>query len=129
MTRTWLSQILAVIRLEVKKTFFAKRGLWIYLLAFMPLALFLAHAVAIGYQNQAREHLASRNQKPLTYQDLTSISKGMSREEVIARLGKPPSSHSWEEPRQGESGECHVVVNEFYRYTDGASDLGIRFED
>jgi hypothetical protein len=129
MTRTWFSQILAVIRLEMKKTFFAKRGLWIYLLAFMPLALFLAHAVSIEYHNETRERLASRNQKPLTYQDLTSISKGMSREEVIERLGKPPSAHSWEEPRQDESGQSHVVVNELYRYTDGASELSIRFED
>jgi ABC-type transport system involved in multi-copper enzyme maturation permease subunit len=124
MTRTWLRQILAVVRLEVKKTFFAKRGLWIYVLALMPLALFLAHAVSIGYQKEARERLASRNQKPLTYQDLASISKGMSREEVIERLGKPPSAHSWE---GGE--DDHRVLRESYRYTDGASDLYVRFED
>jgi len=129
MTRTWLAQILAVIRLEVKKTFFAKRGLWIYLLAFMPLALFVAHAIAIEYHHEARERLASRNQKPLTYQDLTSISKGMSREEVIERLGKAPSSHSWDESEQDESGHSHVVANELYRYSDGASDLAIQFED
>jgi hypothetical protein len=129
MTRTSISQILAVIRLEVKKTFFAKRGLWIYLLAFLPLALFLAHAVSIGYQNQARARLFSRNQKPLSYPDLASISKGMSREEVIERLGKPPSAYSWDEPRQEESGPSHLVVHESYHYTDGASDLHIWFED
>ena len=28
----------AVIRLEMRKTFFARRGLWIYLLALMPLS-------------------------------------------------------------------------------------------
>ena len=42
----WLAQILAVIRLELRKTFFAKRGLWIYILAFMPLLLFTAHALS-----------------------------------------------------------------------------------
>src|SRR5436190_20319569 len=41
----WFAQILAVIRLELRKTFFAKRGLWIYILAFMPLMLFTAHAI------------------------------------------------------------------------------------
>jgi hypothetical protein len=54
MTRLRLAQISAVIRLEVKKTFFAKRGLWIYLLALMPLALFVGHAVVKGYQDRDR---------------------------------------------------------------------------
>ena len=129
MRRAWLRQILAVIRLEVKKTFFAKRGLWIYLLALMPLALFLAHAASITYQNEARARLATHNQKPLRNQDLASISQGMSREEVIKRLGKPPSAYSWDEPRQDESGPSHVVVHEVYHYTDGESDLHVRLED
>ena len=133
MTRTWLSQILAVIRLEVKKTFLAKRGLWIYLLALMPLALFIAHAVSVGYENGARALLATRNQKPLTYQDLASISNGMSRKEVIERLGRPPSAYSWDEPGQDEprqeTGPSHVVVHESYHYSDGANDLHIRLED
>lgn len=43
----WLTQILAVIRLEWKKTFFAKRGLWIYLLALLPLAMFTAHSIVV----------------------------------------------------------------------------------
>src|SRR5215469_7426443 len=129
MTRTWLRQISAVIRLEWKKTFFAKRGLWIYLLALMPLALFLAHAVSVQYRKGALEGLARGNQKSLTAQDLASISKGMSRQEVIERLGKPPSAHSWDEPRQDESGQSHVVVNEVYHYSDGVDDLHVKFED
>ena len=42
MTRQRVSQILAVIRLECSKTFFARRGLWVYLLAFAPVLLFAA---------------------------------------------------------------------------------------
>ena len=33
MNRLWWTQIKAVIRLELRKTFFAKRGLWIYAVA------------------------------------------------------------------------------------------------
>ncbi len=44
--RLWWAQIKAVIRLEMKKTFFAKRGLWIYLVAALPVFLFIAFAVA-----------------------------------------------------------------------------------
>ena len=44
---TWLhvSQALAVLRLELKKSFLSRRGLWIYLLALMPVALFTMHSV------------------------------------------------------------------------------------
>lgn len=45
MKALWLSQIAAVLRLEMRKTFFAKRGLWIYLLAIAPLLIFLGHTI------------------------------------------------------------------------------------
>jgi ABC-type transport system involved in multi-copper enzyme maturation permease subunit len=45
LTNLRLAQIYAVFRLELKKTFFAKRGLWIYLLAFAPAALFAGHTI------------------------------------------------------------------------------------
>lgn len=45
MNALWLAQIKAVIRLEIKKTFFARRGLWIYLLALAPVALFLLKSI------------------------------------------------------------------------------------
>ena len=37
----------SVIRLEMRKTFFAKRGIWVYLLALAPAALFLADSIAV----------------------------------------------------------------------------------
>ena len=43
----WLAQIVAVIRLELRKTFFAKRGLWIYILAGLPLFLFSVRDFAV----------------------------------------------------------------------------------
>lgn len=45
MKTMWWAQIRAVIRLEMRKTFFAKRGLWIYLLALAPVVLFLGHSL------------------------------------------------------------------------------------
>jgi hypothetical protein len=39
----WKRQILAIMRIDLAKTFFAKRGLWIYLLAFVPVAPMLGH--------------------------------------------------------------------------------------
>lgn len=44
MKTLWLTQIAAVIRLEMRKTFFARRGLWVYLLALLPLVPFVGHS-------------------------------------------------------------------------------------
>jgi len=40
----WRAQVAAILRLEIKKNFLARRGLWIYLLALAPAALLWAHA-------------------------------------------------------------------------------------
>ena len=40
----WRAQILAILRLEVRKTFFTRRGFWIYFLAFAPVLLYAAHS-------------------------------------------------------------------------------------
>ena len=43
MSPLWLRQIGAVLRLELKKTFFSKRGWWIYCLAAAPVLISLMH--------------------------------------------------------------------------------------
>jgi ABC-type transport system involved in multi-copper enzyme maturation permease subunit len=43
----WRRQIAAVVRLELKKTLFARRGLWIYFLAFAPVLLYAAHSFVL----------------------------------------------------------------------------------
>jgi ABC-type transport system involved in multi-copper enzyme maturation permease subunit len=41
----WRRQIAGILRLELKKSFFARRGLWIYLLALGPLVLTIGHSL------------------------------------------------------------------------------------
>ena len=41
----WQRQILAIMRIDLAKTFFAKRGLWIYLLALAPVVPMLGHSL------------------------------------------------------------------------------------
>ena len=51
----WLSQIGLVIRLEMRKTFFSRRGLWVYLLALAPVLIFLGHSLSeISNRRNAR---------------------------------------------------------------------------
>jgi ABC-type transport system involved in multi-copper enzyme maturation permease subunit len=42
--KLWRAQVSAILRLEIKKNFLARRGLWIYLLAAAPALLLWAHA-------------------------------------------------------------------------------------
>jgi hypothetical protein len=50
MKTLWLTQIAAVLRLEMGKTFFSRRGLWIYLLALLPIGIFGAHSATMLYR-------------------------------------------------------------------------------
>jgi ABC-type transport system involved in multi-copper enzyme maturation permease subunit len=43
----WRRQIVAVVRLELKKTLFARRGLWIYFLAFALVLLYAVHSFVL----------------------------------------------------------------------------------
>src|SRR5216684_5303210 len=103
MVKVWLPQIKAVIRLEMKKTFFAKRGLWIYLVAGLPVLLFIAYAVATVHEQGLSAGIARQGEKPLAYQDLLAVQSGMTREEVVAMLGKPPVTFHWTENRPLEA--------------------------
>ena len=50
----WLRQIVAIMRIDLRKTFFAKRGLWIYLLAFAPEVPMVGHWLfSRGRQNDS----------------------------------------------------------------------------
>src|SRR3984885_14549211 len=45
MKKLWFTPLAAVLRLEMRKTFFSKRGLWVYLLALAPVAIFAAQTI------------------------------------------------------------------------------------
>jgi hypothetical protein len=136
MTRVWWAQIKAVIRLEMKKTFFAKRGLWIYLVAALPVLLFIAYAVATSHEQGLSAGIARQGEKPLAYRDLLAVQPGMTREEVVAMLGKPPVTFHWtetrsleaeksdtEKPDTGKKDATAEVLHEDYHYSDGQNDL------
>ena len=131
MTRILWAQIKAVIRLEMKKTFFAKRGLWIYLVAALPALLFIAYAIATSSQQSRSTSIARQGERPLTYQDLLAVKPGMTGEEVMAILGKPPILFRWTEnrPPETEQGAFIEVRHEDYHYSDGQNDLFVGLAD
>src|SRR5215467_7034471 len=86
MIRDWLAQTRAVMRLELRKTFLARRGLWVYLLAWAPVLLFALYLV-VGPRRQDRLiHLA--HEHPVSTSALRSIKTGDTLEELQG-VGKP----------------------------------------
>jgi ABC-type transport system involved in multi-copper enzyme maturation permease subunit len=129
MKRIWWEQIKAVIRLELRKTFFAKRGLWIYVVAALPVLLFIAYAIATSNQQHRSASVAAQGNRSLTYQDLLAVKTGMTSEEVIAILGKPPLNVHWTEKRRNGQDATVDVQREDYHYSDGQNDLFVGLAD
>jgi hypothetical protein len=124
-TRIWWAQIKAVVRLEMRKTFFAKRGLWIYVVAALPVFIFIAYIVASSQRQHQTSDVARQSTRPLTNQDLQAVKPGMTSEEVVALLGKPPMNFHWTEhqPPANDTDSAAEISHEDWRYSDGQSDL------
>lgn len=127
MMSLWITQILAVMRLEIKKTFFAKRGLWIYLLALAPVAIF-AMGAFMSRNFHVFERSMPENTRLLTQQQMDSVHPGMSRDQIIAQLGEPTSTRTRQFRTFNEAGERIVVKQEDLRYygEDSSLVLGLR---
>jgi len=129
MTRIWWAQIKAVVRIELRKTFFARRGLWIYFLALLPVLLFMGYSVANTIQAKRTASIARRSEKPLTAQDLQAVRTGMTKEEVFALLGKPPIIFRWDDRRDRGQEKAVPTTHEEYHYSDGQNDLYVSLVD
>jgi ABC-type transport system involved in multi-copper enzyme maturation permease subunit len=139
--KVWWAQIKAVIRLEMRKTFFARRGLWIYVLAALPVLLFLAYALAQSSFQHRTANIALQGERRLTYQDLLAVKPGMTKEELVGILGKPPEAFHWTEHRDrnrrneeerdenGDANSSATVLHEDYHYADGLNDLFVGMAD
>jgi ABC-type transport system involved in multi-copper enzyme maturation permease subunit len=118
MMTVWLSQIGAVIRLEMAKTFFSKRGLWVYLLALAPVAITTIHSLAELSNREDRQTLAAA--RPVSPEILQAITNGMTPLDVEAKAGEPHLRFAY---RQGRRDAL------LYRYSDGHDKYDFRFFD
>src|SRR3954467_3580915 len=111
MIRLWVVQILAVLQLEMRKTFFARRGLWVYLLALAPVLLFTVNSIE-GPRRKARlQRIAQAH--PGNKGGMMLIRPGMTRDQVIKRLGEP----YWQRTETRRVGETARLRRDIYRYT------------
>ncbi len=77
-------QAWTIAKVELRRVFFARRGLWVYALALLPSVIFFGHGVAMKYRSDqlARHGLT----KPAL---MDSVREGEAADEVKKRLGKP----------------------------------------
>jgi hypothetical protein len=77
-------QAWTIARIELRRAFFARRGLWVYALALLPALVFFGHGVdaKLRIERLTRRGLAD----PAL---MNSIRKGEALQDVKARLGKP----------------------------------------
>ncbi|MHC4353594.1 MAG: hypothetical protein ACYS0H_12860 [Planctomycetota bacterium] len=122
MMKLWCGQIVSVVRLEMKKTFFSKRGLWVYLLAFAPVVLFGFNSIHGTHERQRLARQAARH--PIPQAAFNDIKNGLSSDQVIEKLGKPYRRYSREYHRGGKRRR-----GVWYKYTDGKIDFTCQFED
>ncbi len=108
----WLSPIGSVVRLEMKKTFFSKRGLWVYLVALAPVAVMFLHSMVSLANGEERRALAAAH--PTSAAALQSIMPGMTVDEVLERAGEP-----FDRVDLGRRG--------VFRYTDGRDAYNVNF--
>ena len=70
----WLTQIMAVIRLEMTKTFLSRRGLWTYLVALVPVLIFAGHsAYEMQRADQRDRWTAVRSIPKESFADITKL--------------------------------------------------------
>jgi hypothetical protein len=118
MPSQWVSQIGLVIRLEMRKTFFSRRGWWVYLLALAPVLIFLGHSLSeISNRNERRAMNASH---PVSTEALRAIAQGMTIEQVVEKVGEPFQKMEFHRPR---------ASFDVYRYTDGDSVFVFAFQN
>jgi hypothetical protein len=113
----------------MKKILFARRGIWIYVLALLPLVLFTAYDFQASREQARRRQIANQSQRPLTYQDLLTVKSGMTNQEVIALLGRPALNFHWREQRAQGPDSFTDVAHERYHYSDGSNDLFVELSD
>ncbi|MDP9159070.1 MAG: hypothetical protein M3O09_02420 [Acidobacteriota bacterium] len=128
MNPLWLLQIKAIVRLELRKTFFARRGIWIYLLALAPVALFIAQALVENHFRGEMESVPPTVRR-VSDQDLSGIQPGMNLNAVTAKLGPPYAHHVVNHPAQSQPGHIENVRTDILKYPSETGELTVILEN
>jgi hypothetical protein len=88
-------QAWTIAKIELRRAFFAKRSLWVYVLALLPALIFFGHGLEAKLRTQ---QLTRRGVIDPALMD--SVRKGETADEIKTRLGKPAGEDSWTRTRR-----------------------------
>ncbi len=118
MTKLWANQVLTIARLEVRKAFLSKRGLWVYLLALFPAVLFFGHGIDTQWKRkQWSQQVTSRSL-------VESVQIGERAADVRLKLGKPLRDFEYRRRRDGNDESRRMM-----EYFDGQRRYKFHFVD
>ncbi len=117
-TVLWRRQLLAIVQLEWKKTLFSKRGIWVYVLAFLPALLFGINAYRVKSirAEQERMSVSAPNASAVSNKIVAGMSADVAAEAL--RDAKIPYS------RFTRGRRLEVI-----RYNDGANAFDLMFRE
>ncbi|MEX2260704.1 MAG: hypothetical protein WD696_02070 [Bryobacteraceae bacterium] len=115
MNTATLRQVWTIAKLQLRRVFFAKRSLWVYLLALFPSVIFIGHGIDATLD---KNRWASRITPAAV---LDSIQTGETDEAVLARAGTPINDRRW---RHREEDREH----RYLMYYDGKRRVNLSFE-
>src|SRR5258708_37505960 len=115
----------------------SRRGHCIYVLAALTVLLFVAYVVASSQRQHQATDIARKGEKALTYQNLLAVKPGMTRDEVVAVVGKPAVTYHWTENRPKEEASQNAseapatvdVLHETYQYSDQQNEMYVELAD
>jgi ABC-type transport system involved in multi-copper enzyme maturation permease subunit len=114
-------QIWTIARLQLRRVFFSKRSLWVYLLAIFPSMIFFGHGVEVKIR---RARMMSRATTP---EAMASIRAGDTAEQVLQRAGQPINDNSFRPYRRRRSDDDMPEVR-YMMFFDGERTWNLNFE-
>ena len=79
-------QAWTIARIELRRAFLSRRGLWVYALALLPALAFTGHAVDVTWEQQRLSRRGLTDARLMN-----SVQTGEALDAVTARLGTPAS--------------------------------------
>ena len=110
-----MNQVWIIAKLEMRRAFFSKRALWVYLLALFPAVIFVGHGISVKMQ---RDEYAGKAVVSAAVLDRMAV--GTADTEVLAAAGKPLTDRSWER---------RDVKRRSLMYFDGSRRVWFEFEN
>jgi len=116
-----LRQTWTIATLQLRRVFFSRRSLWVYLLALFPAAAFFAHGLEVSFKR------ADWADSITPASALVALNDGDTADEVLALTGEPMRESSFDE-RFSRDGERRPA-RRFMTFFDGRREWNLRFED